>query len=704
MANISINGKSLEVPNGITIIQACELAGIEIPRFCYHEKLAIAGNCRMCLVEVVGGPPKPVASCAMPVADNMQIFTESEMVKKAREGVMEFLLINHPLDCPICDQGGECDLQDQAYQYGKNVSDFHECKRSVADKNLGHFIKTQMTRCIHCTRCVRFFEEIAGSAEMGSVNRGEGTEITTYLQQNITSELSGNVIDLCPVGALTSKPYAFTARSWELKKTETIDVMDAFGSNIRVDSRGLEIMRILPSNNEEINQEWISDKTRFSYDGLKYQRLNQCYIRNKEGKLIVASYDEACYEIAKKITETSTTNIGAIVGNTLSLNEIFIFKHFLEKNSIKNFDCRLDSENIDASTSENPKADYLLNSQIANIQNADACLLVGVNIRKDAPLLNVRLRSAFAKKPNNIANIGFAYNLNYQVQELGNHFSVLMSIFDGSHPFCETLQQAKNPIIIFGSDLVKNENAQTLIKILKYIAKKYKVITQNYNGFNFVAHSAGFINGLELGFATETAKTILQDSSLIFLNNVDNQYVNKLINTTHFVNNYKVYFGSNGSYSAEIADLIIPTSAYSEKSALYTNIEGRVQSSQKILDPLPGVFDEITIFTDIAKILGISLDFSNQQQAVQLMYEQYPHLAKVNQVACRADILWQEVEKLNEIAIISEIRQIQISTDIDKKINDILVDPNKLYHNNAYNLELNNSILQSSVILNKLIK
>jgi NADH-quinone oxidoreductase subunit G len=703
VANISINGKNLEVPNGITIIQACELAGIEIPRFCYHEKLAIAGNCRMCLVEVVGGPPKPVASCAMPVADNMQVFTESEMVKKAREGVMEFLLINHPLDCPICDQGGECDLQDQAYQYGKNISSFHECKRAVPDKNLGHLIKTQMNRCIHCTRCVRFFEEIAGSAEMGSINRGEGTEITTYLQQNITSELSGNIIDLCPVGALTSKPYSFKARSWELKKTETIDVMDAFGSNIRVDSRGLEVMRILPSNNEEINQEWISDKTRFSYDGLKYQRLNQCYIRNHEGKLIAINYDEACYEIAKKITETKSSSIGALAGNTLSLNEIFIFKHFLEKNSVKNFDCRLDGENIDSSTSQKPSADYLFNSQIVNIENADACLLVGVNIRKDAPLLNIRLRSAFAKKPKNIANIGFAYNLNYQVQELGNSLSILMSIFDGSHPFSKTLQQAKNPIIIFGSDLVKNKNAAIFIKILKYIAKKYKIITNNYNGFNFVAHSTGFINGLELDFATETTNNILQDSALILLNNVDKQHFSKLIATSNFINPYIIYFGSNGSYSTEIADLIIPTSAFSEKSQLYVNIEGRVQSSKKVIDPLLGVCDEIKIFTDIAKILDISLDFNNQEQVIQLMYKNYPHLSQINEVALRSHVLWQEIEKLDETSIISEINQMQNATNFNNKINDTLVEINKI-NNNAHNIELNNSILQSSVILNKLIK
>jgi len=702
VANISINGKSLEVPNGITIIQACELAGIEIPRFCYHEKLAIAGNCRMCLVEVAGGPPKPVASCAMPVADNMQIFTESEMVKKAREGVMEFLLINHPLDCPICDQGGECDLQDQAYQYGKNVSDFHECKRSVPDKNLGHLIKTQMTRCIHCTRCVRFFEEIAGSAEMGSVNRGEGTEITTYLQQNITSELSGNVIDLCPVGALTSKPYAFKARSWELKKTETIDVTDGFGSNIRVDSRGLEIMRILPSNNEEINQEWISDKTRFSYDGLKYQRLNQCYVRTNSGKLMSISYEEACYEFAKKITETHSSQIGALVGNTLSLNEIFVFKHFLTKNLVKNFDCRLGFENIEPSVSEKPSADYFLNTKIANIETADACLLVGVNIRQDAPLLNVRLRSAFAKKPQSIANIGFAYNLNYQVQELGNHFSVLMSILDGSHQFSNVLQQAKKPIIIFGTDLIKNTHALTLIKVLKYIAKKYQVVTAEHNGFNFVAHSTGFINGLELGFATETTKSILQNSSLILLNNVDNYNLSKIVNTSNFKNPYKIYLGSNGSHSAEIADLIIPTSAYTEKSALYTNIEGRVQSSTKIVEPLPNVYDDIKIFNDVSKILGSSLDFTNQQEALQLMYEQYPHIAKNGQVSCRSDILLQEINNLSEAEVLSEIRHIQISEDFTKKINDVLVDTSKLNHN-SHNLDLNNAILQSSVILNKLL-
>ena len=398
MTTILINGKSQNVPDGITIIQACELADVEIPRFCYHERLAIAGNCRMCLVEVAGGPPKPVASCAVNIVEGMQIFTNTPMVKKAREGVMEFLLANHPLDCPICDQGGECDLQDQAYQYGKGKSNYHEPKRAIKDKNMGPLIKTQMTRCIHCTRCVRFIEDVAGTCEIGAIGRGENMEITTYLEKNITSELSGNVIDLCPVGALTSKPYAFKSRSWELKKTYSIDVNDALGSNIRIDSRGFEIMRILPTLNEDINEEWLSDKARFCYDGLKYQRIDKCYIK-KNNKLVSLDYLDALNEIAKKINDLKPQEIGALTGQLSSVEDIFSLKKLLEKKSITNFDCRLNDEKINPSDDSS----YLFNSTISGIDEADFCLLIGVNPRKDAPVLNARLRKRFLSKKIKIA-------------------------------------------------------------------------------------------------------------------------------------------------------------------------------------------------------------------------------------------------------------------------------------------------------------
>ena len=387
MVKISINGANHEVPNGITIIQACEIAGIEIPRFCYHERLAIAGNCRMCLVEVAGGPPKPVASCAMPVNENMQIFTDTPMVKKAREGVMEFLLANHPLDCPICDQAGECDLQDQAYQYGKGEGEYNEFKRAVKDKEMGPLIKTQMTRCIHCTRCVRFIEDVAGTTELAAVNRGEHMEITTYLEKNVTSELSGNVIDLCPVGALTSKPYAFKARSWELKKTETIDVMDGLGSNIRVDSRGLEVLRILPRLNEEINEEWLGDKSRFCYDGFKYQRLDKPYLKI-DGKFKEVSFDESYQKIAELISSLKPTEIGALSGSLSSLNDIFALKNLLDNIGSKNYECRLANQKLNSKNLN----EALFNTKISGIDNADTCLLIGVNPKKDAPVLNARLR------------------------------------------------------------------------------------------------------------------------------------------------------------------------------------------------------------------------------------------------------------------------------------------------------------------------
>ena len=438
MPIVSINNKEIEVPQGSTIIQACELADVEIPRFCYHERLAIAGNCRMCLVEVEGGPPKPVASCAMPVSNGMKVHTDTPMVKKAREGVMEFLLANHPLDCPICDQGGECDLQDQAYQYGRGTSDYSEHKRSVKDKNMGPLIKTQMTRCIHCTRCVRFVEDVAGTTELGAVFRGESMEITTYLEKSISSELSGNIIDLCPVGALTSKPYAFKSRSWELKKTETIDVMDAVGSNIRIDSRGIEVLRILPRLNEEINEEWISDKTRFCYDGLKYQRLDKPYVK-KDGKLQEATFDEAFAEIAKNLNSVSSDEISAFTGSVSSVEDIFSLKILLEKLEVKNFDCRLKNQKLDSKDS----ASYLFNTTIAGIEEADACLLIGVNPRKDAPILNARIRKRFLTKNLKIASVGISQDLTYDYENLGNELSALEEILDGKSDFAKILKHAE---------------------------------------------------------------------------------------------------------------------------------------------------------------------------------------------------------------------------------------------------------------------
>ncbi|HCR86482.1 MAG TPA: NADH-quinone oxidoreductase subunit G, partial [Alphaproteobacteria bacterium] len=446
MPKATVNGKEIEFEKGMTALQVAELAGEEIPRFCYHERLKIAGNCRMCLVEIQPGPPKPAASCAMPAAEGMKIITNSPMVKKAREGVMEFLLMNHPLDCPICDQAGECDLQDQSVAYGRGKSRFDEHKRAVKDKYMGPIVKTQMTRCIHCTRCVRFMEEIAGVPELGATSRGEHMEVGTYIEKGLSSELSGNIIDLCPVGALTSKPYAYKARPWELKKTETIDVLDAVGSNIRIDSRGNEVLRILPSVNEEINEEWISDKTRYGYEGLKNQRLDKPYI-SRDGKLVEASWNEAIHEVAVVLKKVRPEKVAAIAGDLVDVEGIYALKKLLDELNIKNYDCRQDGAMYDPLN----RASYIFNTSIAGIEQADLVLIIGSNPRYEAPLVNARIRKVVVAKNLPVALIGTQVDLTYKYEFLGQDSGLIEDILNEKHPFSEKLKAAKNPIIIVGN-------------------------------------------------------------------------------------------------------------------------------------------------------------------------------------------------------------------------------------------------------------
>jgi NADH-quinone oxidoreductase subunit G len=604
MPKVTINGLEHEVPQGITIIQACEIANIEIPRFCYHERLAIAGNCRMCLVEVEGMPPKPVASCAMPVTDGMKVHTDTPMVKKAREGVMEFLLANHPLDCPICDQAGECDLQDQAYQYGSGKSEYHEHKRAVKDKDMGPLVKTNMTRCIQCTRCVRFIEDVAGTVELGAVSRGEKMEITTYLDKSIKSELSGNIIDLCPVGALTSKPYAFKARSWELKKTETIDVMDAVGSNIRVDSRGLEIMRILPRLNEEINEEWISDKTRFCYDGLRYQRLDKAYVK-RDGKLQAVDFDEALDEVVKKVKAVKPNEIAALSGQLSAVEEIFAFKKLLEKLEIHDFDCRLKGEKLVA----NDHASYLFNTTIAGVEEADVCLLIGVNPRKDAPILNARIRKRFLSKKLKVAAIGVDADLTYDYENLGDEVKILQDILDGNLAFAKTLEKAQKPMLILGHDMVARNDGATLLALAKKIAKKYNMIQDSWNGFNFLSKSTGLLNGLSLGFTSDLSLEKLGDKKVIFLHSVDDD-----IDFSKLEKPFVIYIGSHGDKGAHVADVILPAVAYSEKEAIYVNLEGRAQITSRVMFPLGRAKEDAQIFIDLAAKFGVILGFHNLKE------------------------------------------------------------------------------------------
>ncbi len=627
MATVTINNKEVQVPDQATIIQACELADVEIPRFCYHERLSIAGNCRMCLVEVEGGPPKPVASCAMNVADGMKIKTDSPMVKKAREGVMEFLLANHPLDCPICDQGGECDLQDQAYQYGHEDSEYSENKRAVKKKNLGPLIKTEMTRCIHCTRCVRFTTDVAGSSELGAIGRGETMEITSYLEKSMTSELSGNVIDLCPVGALTSKPYAFKARPWELKKTETIDIMDAVVSNIRMDVRGLEVMRILPRLNEEINEEWISDKTRFCYDGLKYQRLDSAYIK-KNGKLQKTSTQNAISEIVKKINQLNGEEIGALSGSLSSANEIYALKTLLDKLKSPNYDCRLSGEKLTSSD----RASYLFNTSIAKIEESDLCLLIGVNPKKDAPILNSKITKKSLNSNYKIGAIGLDQELTYKYQNLGSSVEDLKSIINDQSEFSQALQQAKKPILILGSDALKLDSGAQILNLTKKIAEKYNFIQENFNGFNFLSKSTGLINGLELGFDKSSTANIVekcQDSQikLLFLLGVDDD-----IEFEKLGKSYKIYIGSHGDKGAKNADIILPGQAFSEKEAIYINLEGRPQKTTRAVFGPENSKPDDELIIQIAKKAKIDLGFENSQEIQQEIAKNYQFLSQPDQI------------------------------------------------------------------------
>ena len=679
MPTISINGKSHQVPAGITIIQACEIAGIEIPRFCYHERLAIAGNCRMCLVEVAGGPPKPVASCAMPVADNMQIFTDTPMVKKAREGVMEFMLANHPLDCPICDQAGECDLQDQAYQYGKGKSDFSEHKRAVPDKNMGELVKTNMTRCIHCTRCVRFIEDVAGTCELGAVSRGEDMQITTYLEKNITSELSGNVIDLCPVGALTSKPYAFKARSWELKKCETIDVMDAVGCNIRIDYRGLEVLRILPRLNEEINEEWISDKTRFCYDGLKYQRLDKPYIK-KIDRFEAASFQEAFAAITEKFLEIKPSEVACLSGQLSSVQEIFALKNLMQKLGSNHFDCRLNSEKFNGKN----RGEFLFNSTIAGIQKADACLLIGVNPRKDAPVLNAALRKKWLKKDLKIAAIGTDKNLDltYKYEHLGDNFATLMAIANNSHPFCEILKSAKNPMLVFGTDAVSGENGEAVIAAAKAIATRFNMLRSDWMGFNFLAKNSGLINGLELGFvSSSSAQEIVSltkkgEVKMLILHGVDEGIDFEALKET-----FVIYIGSHGDAGAKAANVILPACAYSEKEAIFVNLEGRPQTTKKAVFGPGQAKNDVELIIELAHKLNDDFAFKNQNDLHLALAKQFPHLTDLD------SILAVDPKSLNHLE--AEILSLQTQNG-EQKI-----------ENRDYNFYLTNAIARASRTLNR---
>ena len=619
MLKLKVNDIDIEVEEGLTVLQACEKAGAEIPRFCYHEKLSIAGNCRMCLVEMEKSP-KPIASCAMPAADGMVIKTNTPKIEKSRKGVMEFLLANHPLDCPVCDQGGECDLQDQSMFYGIDKSRFKENKRSVPDKNMGPLIKTQMTRCIHCTRCVRFATEIAGVPELGAIGRGEDMQITTYLEQSIQSELSGNVIDLCPVGALTSKPYVFEARPWELKKTETIDVMDAVGSNIRVDTYDWEVKRILPIINEDINEEWISDKTRYACDGLLNQRLDTPYIKYNN-KFEKASWDEVYKIIKSKIENIKKEEICGFVGDLTNMEASFIFKEFFERTlDSKKYDFRSRESFVDKSDREN----YLFNSKINGIEESDLVLLIGVNPRFEATMLNARIRKAYLNNNTKIISLNDLGDLTYPYKHLNGKTQTIKDIIENKNDISKDIINSKKPVIIFGESFLNLKFARYLFFSFKEYLLKNNKFSDNWSPLNLLSSDAATVGSLDLD--------IIDESNEIFQNLKNNKY--KIIYLLGHDNlnfdkkdEFIIYQGSHGDKGAEIADIILPGSAYTEQSGHYTNLEGKIQKAYKASYPPGNAKEDWQIINDLAEIMNNRKLFNDKDELESSMFN-YLNLKK----------------------------------------------------------------------------
>ena len=638
MPKIIVNNKEVEFEEGMTILQACELAGAEIPRFCYHEKLSIAGNCRMCLVEMEKSS-KPIASCAMPAADGMKIKTNTPFVDKARKGVMEFLLANHPLDCPVCDQGGECDLQDQSLFYGLDNSRYTENKRRVKEKYMGPLIKTQMTRCIHCTRCVRFATEVAGVPELGAIGRGEDMEITTYLEKSMESELSANVIDLCPVGALTSKPYAFEARPWDLKKTETIDVMDAVGSNIRVDTYGWEVKRVLPRVNEDINEEWISDKTRYACDGLLKQRLDSPYIR-ENGKLQRSSWGQALKLLVRKLKSFNPNEVAGLVGDLADLEMIYSFKSFFEGCiGSTNLECRQDRIYINPQERMN----YIFNSSINGIEDSDFILLVGTNPRLEATILNARIRKAYIKNKLKIYSIGDAGDLTYPYQNIGSNTSIIREIASGSHEISNKIKKTKKPIIIIGDSALHGKSGKYVFETLKNFLSDNKFIEKDWNALNILTQQASRVGAIDCG-----VYSINEEENFSFFNKLDNDSF-KLIyllgaDNINFdkKNKFVVYQGSHGDRGAEIADIILPGAAYTEKNGLFVNLEGKLQSAYKASYPPGDAREDWIIFKELANMMKKPFGFNNVKHLRESINKQIQ--SKIN----------NEVKKTIEVDFIDE--------------------------------------------------
>ena len=643
MPKVKINGQDVKVEAGMSVLQACEQVGVEIPRFCYHDRLSIAGNCRMCLVQIKPGSPKPRASCALPVIEGQEIITDSEVVEKARRGVMEFLLINHPLDCPVCDQGGECDLQDQSMAYGRGLSRFVEHKRAVAEKEMGPLVKTVMTRCIHCTRCVRFTSEVAGTQDMGLLYRGENVEISS-LEQVINSELSANVIDLCPVGALTSKPYAFRARPWELVTAETVDVMDGLGSNIRIDTRGNEVLRVLPRLHEDVNEEWISDKTRYACDGLLRQRLDRPYLRDSNGRVREVSWDDALAAAGSALTAAKAGQIAAIGGDLVEVESLYALKRLLNSLGSEHTDCRQDGAKLGlrADGSAAPRVSWLFNTGVAGLEDVDALLIIGSDPRAESPVLNARIRKAWLARTLKVGRIGPDSDLTYPYESLGQGPDVLADLAAGKGNFFKVLKAAKRPALILGSGAVTRDDGDVILGLARKLADAAGMVRNDHNGFNVLHHVASRVGGLDIGFVpgkNSWAKDKIVEGcedgviKVLWLLGADE------LELGAFKRTFVIYQGHHGDKGAARADLILPGASYTEKSGSYVNLEGRVQLGRRAVFPPGDAREDWAIIRALSERVGHTLPFNDLASLRKVMRQDFPHLGEIDEVPKEA---WAE--------------------------------------------------------------
>ncbi|PVU88207.1 hypothetical protein BB559_005677 [Furculomyces boomerangus] len=631
-----IDGKSVSIEEGSSIIQAAEKAGVDIPRFCYHERLGVAGNCRMCLVEIEKNP-KLAASCALPVAPGMRVLTNTERIKQSREGVMEFLLTNHPLDCPICDQAGECDLQEQSMRYGSDRSRFKETKRAVEDKEVGPFVKMIMNRCIQCTRCVRFANEVAGIPDFGTTGRGNEMQIGTYVNKVLKTEMSGNIIDLCPVGALTSKPYSFKARPWELKSTESIDVMDGIGSNIRVDSRGSEVLRILPRTNDLINEEWINDKTRFALDGLKNQRLVNPLIRVND-RFVSSTWEEALQVVASKFQITNPEKMTVIAGNQADAETLVAAKDLFNAAGSENLFVDASNRTTISSTNTDFRSNYLLNTTLSGVEHADALLIIGSNPRTEGAILNTRLRKSYLYNGLNIGLIGEATDLTYEYDHIGTSPASISSLIDKSSPFSKVLGEAKNPMILVGSAVMEMENSDAILAAISKLATSIpNLVTSEWNGFSVLQNYAGRSGALDIGYSSrpETGSR----SDFVYLLGADEFDAKSLLSKDAFV----VYQGHHGDKGAHLADVILPGSAYTEKECTFINTEGRAQRTRAAVNPPGAAREDWQIIRALSEFIGMTLPYNNVEMLRERMYDVSPTLVLAD---CSENATSAEVAKL----------------------------------------------------------